>query len=115
MASTRSTIGLLLAGFIARGLALQVTPDSPCAPLCIDKSDLDKSDPGASNTKGKDITCKDSDYLSKPAGQKFQKCMTCLQESKYSKGSETDQQWFFCKSLQSRMHLGLEHVWLTRS
>jgi hypothetical protein len=98
MASPRSAAALLLAVFVAQGLGLQVAPDSPCAPLCIDEDDLNKADPKSSNTLGKDITCDDSDYLTKPEGQKFQKCMTCLEDSTYSKDGETDQQWFLCKS-----------------
>ncbi|CAJ2507516.1 Uu.00g087020.m01.CDS01 [Anthostomella pinea] len=74
--------------------ALQVTPNSPCASFCVDSDDLDFSDPNSSTTTNKDITCYDSKYSSSPAGQKFQSCITCLQESTFSQGSENDQLWF---------------------
>ncbi|KAI1340924.1 hypothetical protein F5Y15DRAFT_36275 [Xylariaceae sp. FL0016] len=76
--------------------ALQVTPNSPCASLCIDSSDLDLSDPNSSTTTSHDISCHDSDYSSTPTGQKFQSCMSCLQDSTFSQGSENDQLWFLC-------------------
>ncbi|RYP61454.1 hypothetical protein DL770_009778 [Monosporascus sp. CRB-9-2] len=74
--------------------ALQVTPNSPCASFCVDSNDLDFSDPNSSNTKNKDITCYDSKYTTSPAGQKFQRCISCLQDSTFSQGSENDQLWF---------------------
>ncbi|RYP47722.1 hypothetical protein DL768_006258 [Monosporascus sp. mg162] len=74
--------------------ALQVTPNSPCASFCVDSNDLDFSDPNSSNTRNKDITCYDSKYTTSPAGQKFQRCISCLQDSTFSQGSENDQLWF---------------------
>ncbi|KAK4238483.1 hypothetical protein C8A03DRAFT_15037 [Achaetomium macrosporum] len=73
--------------------ALQVTPNSPCSSVCRDSLDLDSSDPNSSNTKNSDITCQDADYSS-AAGTKFKDCMTCLQSSTFSQGSETDTKWF---------------------
>ncbi|KAH6987497.1 hypothetical protein BKA56DRAFT_576982 [Ilyonectria sp. MPI-CAGE-AT-0026] len=74
--------------------ALQVTPNSPCASFCLDSSGLDRSDPSASNTDGDDIVCDDDAYNSKTTGKKFQQCLTCLQESEFSRGDENDQNWF---------------------
>ncbi|KAI0130047.1 hypothetical protein BJ170DRAFT_298301 [Xylariales sp. AK1849] len=74
--------------------ALQVTPNSPCASFCIDSNDLDFSDPKSSTTGNKDITCYDNDYTSSSAGQKFHRCMSCLQDSSFSQGQENDQAWF---------------------
>ncbi|KAL1836623.1 hypothetical protein VTJ49DRAFT_4871 [Mycothermus thermophilus] len=73
--------------------ALQVTPNSPCASVCMDSPDLDASDPNSSTTKNSDIPCVDSDYSS-PMGTKFKNCMTCLQTSTFSQGSESDIKWF---------------------
>ncbi|KAK4113820.1 hypothetical protein N656DRAFT_695378, partial [Canariomyces notabilis] len=75
------------------GSALQVTPNSPCASLCLDSPELDVSDPNSSNTRNSDITCLDSDYSRAP-GNKFKECMTCLQRSDFSQGSESDTMWF---------------------
>jgi hypothetical protein len=76
--------------------ALQVTPNSPCASLCVDSSELDLSDPRSSNTKNSDIVCEDRLYSTKQTGQKWKSCITCLQNSTYSQGAETDQAWFIC-------------------
>ena len=77
--------------------ALQVTPNSPCSAACRDSLDLDASDPNSSNTRNSDITCPDAGYSS-PAGTKFKSCMTCLQSSTFSQGSESDTMWFLCTS-----------------
>ncbi|KAK4154578.1 hypothetical protein C8A00DRAFT_14303 [Chaetomidium leptoderma] len=73
--------------------ALQVTPNSPCSSECRDSLDLDVSDPNSSNTINSDITCLDTAYSS-AAGSKFKSCMTCLQTSTFSQGSESDTMWF---------------------
>ncbi|KAF4982908.1 hypothetical protein FZEAL_1563 [Fusarium zealandicum] len=80
--------------FSSWALALQVTPNSPCAQFCLDSSDSDHSDPESSNTRGKDIVCNDDDFKSKPEGQRFQRCLACLQDSTFKRGSENDQDWF---------------------
>ncbi|KAH7033508.1 uncharacterized protein B0I36DRAFT_430716 [Microdochium trichocladiopsis] len=80
--------------FFQHVLSLQVTPNSPCSSFCVDSNDLNFADPNSSNTKNKDIVCYDSEYQSSPAGQKFQRCLSCLQDSTYSQGSESDQLWF---------------------
>ncbi|KAI5865640.1 hypothetical protein GGS23DRAFT_436550 [Durotheca rogersii] len=85
---------LILTLFAQHTASLQVTPNSPCASLCIDSTGLDVSDPNSSTTGNDDITCHDSQYSSMPTGQKFQRCMTCLQDSAFSQGSESDQTWF---------------------
>ncbi|ORY71506.1 uncharacterized protein BCR38DRAFT_329370 [Pseudomassariella vexata] len=85
---------LLFALFRQHIVALQVTPNSPCASFCLDSNDLDFSDPKSSNTENKDITCYDDEYKTSPAGQKFQRCMSCLQDSTFAQGSENDQSWF---------------------
>lgn len=96
MASSHMTLVLCFLFAASLVSALQVSPNSPCASVCIDSPDLDKSDPGASNIFGKDITCLDQDY-GKPVGQKFQTCLSCLQGSGFSQGGESDQDWFLCE------------------
>ncbi|KAI1123307.1 hypothetical protein F5Y10DRAFT_55875 [Nemania abortiva] len=83
-------VGLLL----SYSTALQVTPNSPCASFCLDSEGGDVSDPNASTTTNEDITCLDSQYASSPVGLKFQRCISCLQDSTFSQGSESDQLWF---------------------
>ncbi|KAK3377796.1 hypothetical protein B0H63DRAFT_225953 [Podospora didyma] len=91
--TTTSTLFTLLLIFTTLASALQVTPNSPCASICMDSPDLDKSDPKSSNTKNKDITCMDAAYAS-VAGTQWKSCMSCLQTSTFSQGLETDQMWF---------------------
>ncbi|KPM41339.1 hypothetical protein AK830_g5244 [Neonectria ditissima] len=85
---------VLLALFLLRVTALQVTPNSPCASFCMDSSDLDRSDSRASTTDGDDIVCTDDGYLREKTGQKFQRCLSCLQDSDFQRGDENDQDWF---------------------
>lgn len=94
------TIFAVLAGCLAASQvasALQVSPNSPCASVCVDSIDDDVSDPSSSTTTGSDITCQNDNYLVTPKGMKFKECMECLQGSTYSQGSESDQMWFLCK------------------
>ncbi|KUI71040.1 hypothetical protein VM1G_07201 [Cytospora mali] len=75
-------------------LALQVAPNSPCSSVCIDSSTLDESDPNSSNTVASDIVCDDVDFTSTSNGTKWKRCMTCLQNSTFVHGDESDQYWF---------------------
>lgn len=65
--------------------------------MCIDTPGLDLSDPNSSSTSGDDITCQDKSYATSPFGQKFQKCVSCLQNSTAVQGKENDQMWFLCE------------------
>ncbi|KAL2130886.1 hypothetical protein VTI74DRAFT_5816 [Chaetomium olivicolor] len=93
--SATATLATLVTLFSASRIssALQVTPNSPCSPACRDSLDLDASDPNSSNTRNSDITCQDAAYAS-AAGTKFRNCMTCLQTSTFSQGTESDTMWF---------------------
>jgi hypothetical protein len=97
-----------LLGLVTRPVsALQVTPGSPCSSFCIDEANLDETDSDSSNTTPGDITCSDEDYGTEERGQKFQRCLTCLQDSDFAEGHESDQQWFLCKSLRKQA----SHMW----
>ncbi|KAM0257428.1 hypothetical protein ACHAQJ_004374 [Trichoderma viride] len=73
--------------------ALRVSPNSPCTSLCTD-SNISQSDPNFFDDQWKDIVCSDTDFDSTPEGQKLETCFTCLQNSTYTHGSESDQDWF---------------------
>lgn len=88
---SRITLILLLASFTT---ALQVSPNSPCASVCLDNSNSDPSSPSSSNTYSSDISCNDADYNSTAVGKKFQACLSCLQTSTFSATPEVDQLWF---------------------
>jgi hypothetical protein len=96
--TTHFSVLLALIYFSISTLALQVTPNSPCASICIDNPSADVSDPNTSNTYGSDIVCTDAEYANTAVGQKFEKCITCLQNSTANSTTESDQGWFLCKS-----------------
>ncbi|KAF7561303.1 hypothetical protein G7046_g2838 [Stylonectria norvegica] len=89
-----SSSSVWLVALLSLAAALQVTPNSPCSTFCLDSLDLDKSDPNSSNTRGGDIVCADDDFTAQPEGQKYQRCLSCLQDSTFAQGSENDQDWF---------------------
>lgn len=101
MAFPLSAISLMLAALVQYAAPLQVTPNSPCSSLCIDSSDLDVSDPNSSSTNNDDITCYDTDFNTTATGRKFSSCMTCLQDSSFYQGQESDQGWFLCEHCHS--------------
>uniref|UniRef100_A0A8H7NG00 Transmembrane protein n=1 Tax=Bionectria ochroleuca TaxID=29856 RepID=A0A8H7NG00_BIOOC len=78
---------LFLFLFLRPAASLQVTAGSPCASSCVGA-------PHLSPSSSYGLSCKDQDFVSKYNGQLFQSFLTCLQESSFSKGDETDQQWF---------------------
>jgi len=96
MENPRIRCGLvLLALFIFTQVAsaLQVTPGSPCAALCLE-NDADPFDSAASTTNATDIVCKDDDYSSNEEGIKFKQCLECMQKSQKQNETETDVGWF---------------------
>jgi hypothetical protein len=94
-----STLSFFL--LASRALALQVTPNSPCAAICLDDASQDVSDPKTSNTFADDIVCLDSGYAGTAAGKKYKACVSCLQASSASGSGENDQGWFLCKDTHS--------------
>ncbi|KGQ05927.1 hypothetical protein BBAD15_g8831 [Beauveria bassiana D1-5] len=84
---------VLLAVMATVTTALQVTPDSPCASLCLDSSSRPSNSSSVAKIRDAEIICSNRDYASEQ-GQKFQRCMNCLQNSTYSQGSQNDQAWF---------------------
>ncbi|KUI56814.1 hypothetical protein VP1G_04125 [Cytospora mali] len=74
--------------------ALQVTPGSSCASVCLDSETGNALDPAVSTTNTSDIVCYDVDYYSTTVGVKFKNCLECLQNSTDASGSESDVSWF---------------------
>lgn len=101
MAATILGLGCL-ASLLISGFALQVTPNSPCASLCLD----DPSNPNVATTSGSDIVCTDTAYGNSAVGERFQSCINCLQNSSAVSPTENDVEWFLCKSTMSK-YLGL--------
>jgi hypothetical protein len=88
---------LFVASMLIPTWAFQVTPNSPCASACMDDPTQDPSNPNSSNISGSDIVCQDGDYTTTKAGQKFEQCLSCLQNSTASGSGESDQAWFLCE------------------
>ncbi|KAJ9143845.1 Exo-alpha-sialidase neuraminidase [Pleurostoma richardsiae] len=74
--------------------ALEVTPGSECASVCLNQPDSDASDPKSSWTNSTDIVCENVDYFSSSTGEKYKSCVECLQTSDAVSGSENDLSWF---------------------
>lgn len=94
---------MALAMLSAITTALQVTPDSPCASLCLDPSTSGMVDSSMPNMHPNDIICNNRD-LSSEKGQRFQSCMNCLQNSTYTTDSQNDQAWFMYNLQYSFAH-----------
>ena len=79
--------------------ALEVAPDSPCSPLCLDNpKGGNASDTFASTTQEGDLICLDSEYASTPRGRKFVQCLQCEGQSRAThSNTESDLNWFICE------------------
>ena len=84
---------LALLVLLRSALALQVTPGSPCAALCMDDEDNDPFSAESSTTNTTDIVCQDSLYSETDEGAKFKSCLECLQKSDKTNGTEADNYW----------------------
>ncbi|KAG9246245.1 hypothetical protein BJ878DRAFT_574210 [Calycina marina] len=94
MATIHSIFFLALLYVFHVALGLQFTPDSPCTSKCLDSSSKDASDPTSSNTTASDVVCLDLAYTTTGIGEKYQACVSCLQDSTSSNNGENDQAWF---------------------
>lgn len=94
---TRLSLAAVIATLSSSVSALRVAPGSPCQTSCVSASS-----PGNATTNG-DIVCADAQYNSTDAGKRYKTCMTCLQGSTYVSGSQSDQAWFNCKYIVSRL------------
>lgn len=81
-----SLISIMLISLLTQhATGLQFTIGSPCTSFCVE----DSSDSSSSVTGDGDISCYDSKISST-----YQSCMSCLQDSTFSQGSQSDQLWF---------------------
>ncbi|EGX89521.1 hypothetical protein CCM_07773 [Cordyceps militaris CM01] len=85
---------LLLAWVFSTADALQVTPGSKCAKVCLDSGSDNPWKASDSNTNITDVTCSDASYLNTPVGQHYQRCLSCLQRSNRFWDGEADLKWF---------------------
>ena len=105
LSRTRYTTTTLLLFLSTLGFALEVSPDSPCAPKCIDDPRTgNASDVQSSLTFNRDLFCYDWEVIgdnSTQSGQKFKDCNNCLKSSGYAwtTAVERDTNWFLCKCL----------------
>ncbi|GKT77795.1 hypothetical protein ColTof4_10218 [Colletotrichum tofieldiae] len=89
---------LLVFSFVKVAFSLEVTPDSDCAALCLGGANGTAIDTTTSGTNSSDIVCENDQYHSTGKGIKFKNCITCLQKSQATKGSENDAAWLLCKN-----------------
>ncbi len=97
MASLSRPLAWALLALASSSWALQVTPGSACADVCLDQKNGNPSEPNASTTGLSDIVCNDDDYSTTSVGVKFKSCLSCLQTSTSVNGSESDTAWFLCE------------------
>lgn len=71
-------------------VALQVTPGSSCASVCLD----DPANQDVSSTNSSDIVCNDQDYSTTTSGIRFKNCIECLQESHAMSDGGNDISWY---------------------
>ena len=103
MARIRMTRIALFLGLSTISLALEVSPNSPCAAKCIDDPRTgDVANRSSSLTFSTDLFCYDWEVVgsnSTQNGQKMKDCNNCLKSSGYGSEAwpETDRGWFMCK------------------
>ena len=84
--------------------ALEVTPNSSCAALCMNEPNDDPASIYSSTTTMTDVVCSDwelSGANSTSTGRKFKQCLTCESNSTASDENtgENDVNWTLCKVL----------------
>ncbi|CAI6100312.1 unnamed protein product [Clonostachys chloroleuca] len=94
MARLSSALFLVLSTLSVLSLALEFTPGSSCASLCLDNGETDAFDAAASSTNSSDITCLDTSFGSDVKGKKYKSCLECLAKSEKVEGSESDIHWY---------------------
>lgn len=88
--------------------ALEVSPGSRCASVCLNEQTGNGQDPKASTTNVTDIVCEDVNYYSTSPGTKFKNCVECLRDSTQVSGNENDIAWFLCKT---SFHISVTVEW----
>lgn len=96
---------------VARVLALQVTPGSSCAAICLDDVDGNPLDPASSSTNTTDIKCMDESFDNTEVGMKYKTCLDCLRKSEKVNGTESDSAWFLCKCWASPRPIDFNGLW----
>ncbi|KAI9746479.1 MAG: hypothetical protein M1818_000192 [Claussenomyces sp. TS43310] len=71
-------------------LALQATPGSACASLCMDNPAYNASSVDSFTTVPADLTCSDVAYDKTAGGKRFESCVSCLQGSSAVNGDVND-------------------------
>ncbi|KAF0331411.1 exo-alpha-sialidase / neuraminidase [Colletotrichum asianum] len=75
-------------------LALEVTPGSDCAALCMGGQNGTTIEATTTGTNSSDIVCENDQYHTTGTGIKFKNCVSCLQKSEATKGASSDAAWF---------------------
>lgn len=86
---------------IRPSLTIEVTPNSHCASLCMDKATNNPANDQSSLTVASDVVCSDAEYVGSEAtlkGRKLNDCLSCEQKSNATdaKTGQNDQYWLLC-------------------
>lgn len=80
---------------------IEVTPNSQCSSLCMDKATNNPADDISSLTLSSDVVCSDADFVGSeisPKGRKWNDCLSCEQMSNATdtKTKQNDLYWLLC-------------------
>lgn len=94
------TLAILL---IRTAQALEVTPNSPCSPFCMDRAANDPWQDGSSQTMSFDLICEDWEFEgpnSTVKGRKWKDCLECEETSKAIDAAtrQNEVYWLLCAS-----------------
>lgn len=95
---------VLVTGLTSIVLGMGYTSNSGCASICSDSSTVNSS-----SVQGSDIVCTVGEYRNSSVGQKFEKCINCLQNSSTSTPIENDIMWFICEFGSSQQLMPSSH------
>lgn len=114
MQSRSCRLPWLLVLFIAVAHALEVTPNSPCASLCLNNIQDNPNNGDASWTVAPDTVCDDWEFEgpdSTVRGRKWKECLLCEQTSTAidKESNENEVYWFLCACFRG-VHRNLFHL-----
>ena len=80
---------------------IEVTPNSQCSSLCMDKATNNPADDISSLTVSSDVVCSDADFVgseTSPKGRKWNECLSCEHRSNATdaKTKQNDLYWLLC-------------------
>lgn len=101
MPSRACRLPLLLLFFVTAARALEVTPNSPCASLCLNDNQANPNNGNNSWTIATDTVCDDWELAGPTStikGRKWKDCLGCEKDSTATdaESNENEVYWFLC-------------------